>query len=124
LTKPTEKLAKIHFPEGEHLGDPVDYSVYLIGKLANKHKASPLPDFNLDSDRGYAYRCWDWDRDQNPDNVKTPTGLGTCPAANFQFGEPLTPPESYCDPDHPAGGGNAYKPETPLQIHFLNPGKK
>ena len=21
-----------------------------------------VPDFNLDSDRGYAWHCWDWDR--------------------------------------------------------------
>jgi hypothetical protein len=57
---------------GQHLGDPVDYGVYLIGQLtgqwvsatdyvANDH-AAPLPDFNLDADRGYAYQCWDYIR--------------------------------------------------------------
>jgi hypothetical protein len=55
---------------GQHLGDPIDYGVYLIGQLtgtwqsptgyvAHDH-AAPLPDFNLDADRGYAYQCWDY----------------------------------------------------------------
>ena len=60
---------------GQHLGDPIDYGAYLMGQLtghwttangvatyaANDH-AAPLPDFNLDSDRGYAYQCWDYMR--------------------------------------------------------------
>jgi hypothetical protein len=57
---------------GQHLGDPIDYGAYLIGQLtgrwqsatgyvSNDHLA-PLPDFNLDSDRGYAYQCWDYMR--------------------------------------------------------------
>ena len=57
---------------GQHLGDPIDYGAYLMGQLTgrwmsptgyvpNDHLA-PLPDFNLDSDRGYAYQCWDYMR--------------------------------------------------------------
>ena len=44
------------------LGDPVNFSAYLIGQLGcnrNFIKAS----FNLDADRGYGYKCWDWTRD-------------------------------------------------------------
>ena len=55
---------------GQHLGDPVDYGVYLIGQLTGIWQSPtgyvandwqhPLPDFNLDADRGYAYQCWDY----------------------------------------------------------------
>jgi hypothetical protein len=45
---------------GQHLGDPIDYGAYLIGQLTGGDAANPLPDFNLDSDRGYAYQCWDY----------------------------------------------------------------
>jgi hypothetical protein len=57
---------------GEHLGDPIDYGVYLMGQLTGTwtspttyvghDDARPLPDFNLDADRGYAYQCWDYVR--------------------------------------------------------------
>ena len=42
------------------MGDPVDYSVYLMGRLTDS--TSVIPDFNLDSDSGYGYHCWDWKR--------------------------------------------------------------
>jgi hypothetical protein len=42
------------------LGDPIDYGVYLIGQLTGHDDDHPLPDFNLDSDRGYGYHCWDY----------------------------------------------------------------
>jgi len=57
---------------GAHLGDPVDYGVYLMGQLTGtwttpttytaNDAARPLPDFNLDADRGYGYHCWDYVR--------------------------------------------------------------
>jgi hypothetical protein len=57
---------------GAHLGNPIDYGAYLMGKLSGTwvtateyvghDDAAPLPDFNLDSDRGYAYQCWDYIR--------------------------------------------------------------
>lgn len=55
---------------GRHLGDPIDYGAYLIGHLTGSWLSdteyvandadAPLPDFNLDADRGYAYQCWDY----------------------------------------------------------------
>ncbi len=69
---------------GEHLGDPIDYGAYLMGQLTGRMVASPgggtayaandggrLPDFNLDSDRGYAYQCWDYMR-HAPSSPPTP----------------------------------------------------
>ena len=60
--------------KGENLGDPIDYGAYLMGQLTGstgsrrprhvrgERRCPPLPDFNLDSDRGYAYQCWDYMR--------------------------------------------------------------
>jgi Zinc dependent phospholipase C len=55
-----------------NLGDPINYGAYLMGQLtgtwtsptvyAGHDDARPLPDFNLDADRGYAYQCWDYVR--------------------------------------------------------------
>ncbi len=42
------------------LGDPVVFSTYLIGQIANN--PGYLANFNLDADRGYGYLCWDWTR--------------------------------------------------------------
>jgi hypothetical protein len=42
------------------LGDPVPFSGYLIGRILNDRQYSTQ--FNLDSDRAYAYLTWDWIR--------------------------------------------------------------
>lgn len=56
---------------GENLGDPVHYGTYLMSWLTGTWKGKeyiardrkrPIPDFNLDADRGYAYQCWDYTR--------------------------------------------------------------
>ncbi len=41
------------------LGDPSDYSAYVISKLTRDMLPS-IANFNLDSDRGYGFLCWDW----------------------------------------------------------------
>jgi hypothetical protein len=94
---------------GQHLGDPIDYGVYLIGQLtgswqnvgyvANDH-AAPLPDFNLDSDRGYAYQCWDYLRHaeskppapQTPLDQTWPDQWLCAPMSQFQRIAPITDP--------------------------------
>jgi hypothetical protein len=59
--KETESASELLMPTpGSHLGDPVDYGVYLIGQLTGHDDKNPLPDFNLEADRGYAYHCWDY----------------------------------------------------------------
>ena len=43
------------------LGDPVQFCGYLMGQVVSPDY-SYTADFNLDADRGYGYRCWDWIR--------------------------------------------------------------
>lgn len=111
-TSPTDTEGKCdkHFPAGRHLGDPVDYSVYLIGRLTN---GDNLPDFNLDSDRGYAYHCWDWNR--NPSiSVSVPNLSNPI----FNFTQPCTVPEGFCN----QSGGPLYDPLCNLDIYYLDQG--
>jgi hypothetical protein len=60
----TIRFARQLLPIGSHLGDPQDYSGYVIARLT-RSSAHPreVTNFNLDADRGYAYLCWDWLRD-------------------------------------------------------------
>lgn len=53
--------------ERQHLGDPSDYSAYVMAQLTRKdvlEKPSGdkvrFANFNLDADRGYGFLCWDW----------------------------------------------------------------
>ena len=55
----------------QHLGDPQDYSAYLIATLTRDNiDLDKLANFNLDADRGYGYLAWDWIRQQ--DGVSVP----------------------------------------------------
>ncbi len=43
------------------LGDPSDYSAYIIANLT-RDDPGQIANFNLDADRGYGFLCWDWRR--------------------------------------------------------------
>ena len=63
------RCSTTRLPADQHLGGPVDYGLYLVGRMAERGGPAPssaVPDFNLDSDRGYAWRTWDWDRGTEP----------------------------------------------------------
>jgi hypothetical protein len=48
-------------PNGKHLGDPMDYSAYLVATLTRIGlDPTKIANFNLDADRGYGYLTWDW----------------------------------------------------------------
>lgn len=53
-----------HLPHGEYLGDPIDYTAYVIAWLTRDNPQN-IANFNLDSDRGYGYLCWDWVRSKD-----------------------------------------------------------
>jgi hypothetical protein len=82
------------------LGDPVPFSAYLIGRLTNRTGYSAQ--FNLDSDRAYAYLTWDWIRGQS--SGTTDTGFG--------YVKPNVAPQNADDWD----GG-----KTELQLHYVDP---
>ncbi|HEV8082991.1 MAG TPA: zinc dependent phospholipase C family protein [Chitinophagaceae bacterium] len=55
-----------------NLGDPVNFSTFIIWQLArtgDENLDKNITEWNLDSDRGYGFKSWDWNRD--PDNTDT-----------------------------------------------------
>lgn len=109
-------------PEADHnpLGDPIQFSGYLMGQILST--ATYDVDFNLDADRGFGYRCWDWIRDARqppqtalngrhqpytvpqvePEGSPVPSGAGDAPAW------PGAP-----SPDSPG------RRETPIRLRYL-----
>jgi hypothetical protein len=69
------------------LGDPVPFSCYLIGQLVNHTGYSTQ--FNLDSDRAFAYLTWDWIR--NDAKAKDGRGKGIL---GLTYATPVEPPQS------------------------------
>ena len=61
-------------PQGKHLGDPMDYTAWVVANLTRDGiDPSQIVNFNLDSDRGYGYLTWDWVRD--PELNAMPSGF-------------------------------------------------
>jgi hypothetical protein len=139
---------------GMHLGDPVDYGVYLMGKLTGNWTSAttyvghddghPLPDFNLDADRGYAYQCWDYVRHDmsapgspnahNPADLIEPDQWNCVPAdvtgdpnlqklvhTLYSYPEPCTVPQRYNAQDN-IHHRSRYDPLKCLYHQYLAPG--
>ncbi len=80
------------------LGDPVPFSAYLIGRLANP--TGYTAQFNLDSDRAYAYLTWDWVR--GPKSATSETGK--------PYDKPVAAPSNAKDWQLGA---------EPMQLHYI-----
>jgi hypothetical protein len=105
-----------------NLGDPVNFSAYLIWQLTREklpdNDKTKITDWNLDADRGYAYKCWDWNRHNNKHILRDLEGN--------PYREPCTPPPQTenkklklgqsCAPLPP----KAHDPDVPLAIHYID----
>jgi hypothetical protein len=130
-TSPAETYNALNqlFPQDKHLGGPVDYGVYLIGRMIAErgNVEFGVPDFNLDSDRGYAWRCWDFDRHNAGTQNEwmcwrdfTPT-----PQSDFHYLQPCTPPHFFhADTDNPhqkpPPDSQWYDSMQSLRVHYLS----
>jgi hypothetical protein len=100
------------------LGDPVVFSSYLIGQIANN--PGYLSSFNLDADRGYGYLCWDWLRTTAPPGAVPTDGQGNPypPPVVWPEGAPAVahPPsnEQWVRPNPAPMGNNQYTPAVQL----------
>ena len=90
------------------LGDPVPFSAYLIGQLANP--TGYATQFNLDADRAYAYLTWDWIRD--PKGAAT-TKLGV------HFTPPVVSPQLAELPN--TSGKWDQSGQSAMQLHYVDP---
>ena len=114
----------------DNLGDPVNFSSYLIWQLTRPDLPdvgeTRITDWNLDADRGYAYKCWDWNRYLKPED-----GMPMDPAHHVLqdddghlYLEPCTPPSQsvrpgtrgLCAPPPLTG----HDPKKPLLIHYTD----
>jgi hypothetical protein len=119
----TDDAARTHLPNGEHLGDPVEYGTYVVARLTAGAAGKPMPDFNLDADRGYGYHCWDWNRSDEETTPKVTPDEGF-DHDHYRFATPCTVPEGYCGDGEFAWDGpqRLYDPRTHVGIHYLGHG--
>ena len=126
--------------QDKHLGTPVDYATYLVSCMLRDHDSTEfgVPDFNLDADRGYAWKCWDWNRHHLGRDPGDPAARGdweclpdftATQQSDFSYGQPCTPPQQFhADNDNPRqvdGSGNPldsqwYEPHHDLLVHYLD----
>lgn len=86
----TDVLNEQHLSPGNlafsPLGDPIPFSAHLISQLANDTGYSTQ--FNLDSDRAFAYLTWDWVRKDSEVEGNTSTGI-----LGLTYADPVEPPQ-------------------------------
>jgi len=90
----------LRFKDKLHLGDPVDYSTYVIGQLTRDNPGA-IANFNLDADRGYGYLCWDWVRSHDyQGHPKHSDGTAVFTGADQRvYNAPLAPGYGWCAED-------------------------
>jgi hypothetical protein len=101
-----------------HLGDSVAFSKYLIwletrDAVQGESTNVPLVEWNLDSDLGYGYHCWDWNRAKG-DADKDPEGNAVQP--------PCVAPEQLDADVFPTATPNPWRAGTRLLVHWVGPG--
>lgn len=103
----TDAISFAEVTANHNMGDPVNFSSFLIWQLTRKDLAKNVPDWNLDADRGYGYKCWDWNRPLKPnaDNTLIDT-------EGHPYLAPCTPP--------PQSEKRTHNPKEPLKIHYLD----
>jgi len=87
------------------LGDPIPFSAHLIGQLVNDTGYSTQ--FNLDSDRAFAYLTWDWIRNDPNAPGGSETGI-----LGLSYATPQVPPEE--SPEKP-GWATGQPVAAPIQ---------
>jgi hypothetical protein len=100
-----------------NMGDPINFSAYLIWQLTRtefpKSEVTKLTDWNLDADRGYAYKCWDWNRREKPKQGEPRDEAHHVlrDEENNPFMEPCTPPPQAARSPRKTG---------PLGLHYTD----
>jgi len=106
----TDTISSAEVTVGNHMGDPVNFSSFLMWQLARADIAKGVADWNLDADRGYAYKCWDWNRHSK--DLGTGSGTVLTDPDGHRYMAPCTPPSQSEDLPH--------DPNVPLKIYYLD----
>ena len=112
-----DAISRAQLGTSTHLGDATGFSAYQIwlhtrlSPQPDSAREIPYVDWNLDADRGYAYHCWDWNRDQTPGREHTdPDG--------YSFPPPCVWPSQVSIHD-PADGSYDFSSPPRLKLHWL-----
>jgi len=114
----TRRALLTHLPSGHHLGAPLNYTLSLISRLTS---GAEVPDFNLDADRGYGWKCWAWQR-VTPDPAAIPPDVyepdldGTGVPGRFTVLRPISPPQGW-NPRGDATHANLTDTEVAQQVY-------
>jgi hypothetical protein len=116
----TIAAAAEHLPRGEHLGDPIDYSAYVVAWLT-RERPHGVANFNLDADRGYGYLCWDWVRSRavmaTPDPWREEENEGN----RRSYHAPVRPGAGWCPEDIASPASRpSFTAGDPVQIRYLD----
>jgi hypothetical protein len=126
----TQKVIQEFLPKGATLGAPIDYAAYVIARLT-RTDPGPITNFDLDSNRGYGYLCWDWLR--SAVFKATPQAyVGHPNEADHVYQAPLRPGAGWCGLDLNAGApppGNPLRPVVAsapeaVRIRYIDREKK
>lgn len=101
----TDMISFSQVTANRNMGDPVNFSSFLMWQLARPEIQKNIPDWNLDADRGYGYKCWDWSRHLEGVPRHTDT-------EGHEYVAPCTPP--------PQSDTEPPNPREPLKIHYLD----
>ena len=84
LHQGTNKFDEDRYRGTNTLGDPVNFSAYLVGQIVNN--STFRSSFNLDADSGYGHLAWDW-------RCKLDPNLQPTDGQNHVFVPPIVWPE-------------------------------
>lgn len=122
----TDRINFEKLNEKWNMGTPIIYSLYVMGQLTRDNvKSTDIQSFNLDADRGYGYKCWDWNR-----HDKYFARYNGDP--QFEYNVPCTPSDQFNKYDTCGANPNGipssvsleYNPSLPLLLHYLGVLKK
>lgn len=104
-------------PAGQHLGDPVDYTGYVIATLTRDGvNPEAVANFNLDADRGYGYLSWDWLRLK--DGKAGPQAYRT--NSTFTYNTPASAGSGWCPDDVLSGPQpGVHNSKFPVRIRYI-----
>ncbi|MGW2638581.1 zinc dependent phospholipase C family protein [Streptomyces sp. NPDC001348] len=117
--KETLRHQQTHLPKNETLGGPIDFTGYVVAKLT-RDNPGVIPNFNLDSDRGYAYLCWDWVRQH--DATAAPKAYQNStdrPRSTHQYHPPVAAGYGWDSDDVISGSApSEHNPKTPTPVRI------
>ena len=117
---------------GQHLGDPMDYTAYVIATLTRDTlDPATVANFNLDADRGYGYLTWDWVRQMDSESMPVAfkgdddPGHGNSPTSISQhtYNSPAMPGYGWSTTDQVSGaaiaGFDPNDPQARVRIRYI-----